>query len=74
MQIERENVNQPLKENCFITKNNTGVYGFYGLTYIEIGFQGSTLQDLYDLKECVDTMIKEVERLGVDKPITVCMI
>lgn len=67
MKIEKENVNQPLMENCFITKNNTEIYGFYGLTYIEIGFQGSTIKDLYDLKECVDAMIKEIERLGVDK-------
>ena len=67
MKIERENVNQPLMENCFITKNNTAIYGFYGLSYIEIGFEGSTIKDLYDLKECVDAMIKEIERLGVDK-------
>ena len=53
-------------ENCFIDKNNVGVYGWYGLTYFEVAMNGSTLQDLYDLKECVDTMIKEVERLGVD--------
>jgi hypothetical protein len=25
---------------------------------------GSTLQDLYDLKDCIDGMIKEVERLN----------
>lgn len=67
MKIERENVNQPLMENCFITKNNTAVYGFYGLSYIEIGFEGSTIKDLYDLKECVNAMIEEIKRLGVDE-------
>ena len=66
MMIKIENKDRVLMENCFITKNNTAVYGFYGLSYIEIGFEGSTIKDLYDLKECVDTMIKEIERLGVD--------
>lgn len=61
--VEKENINQPLQENCFITKNNVGVYGFYGLRYIEIDFQGTTIKDLYDLKECVDEMVAEYERL-----------
>ena len=63
MKIEFENKDRILKENCFISKNNVGVYGFYGLNHIEIGFDGNTEQDLYDLKECVDKMIEEIERL-----------
>ena len=67
MKVQFENKDRVLMENCFIDKNNVGVYGWYGLTYFEVAINGSTLQDLYDLKECIDTMIKEVERLGVDK-------
>ena len=63
MFTEFENKDLVLAENCFITHKNCGVYGWYGLTYFEIGMDGSTLQDLYDLKDCIDAMIKEVERL-----------
>ena len=63
MNIEFENKDSVLTENCFVTQENCGVYGWYGLSYFEIGMKGSTLQDLYDLKDCVDAMVKEAERL-----------
>lgn len=63
MNIQFENKDLVLKENCFITNDKCAIYGWYGLSYFEVTFNGSTLQDLYDLKECVDAMVKEVERL-----------
>ncbi len=67
MCIEFENKDSALTENCFIVQKNCGVYGWYGLTYFEVAMDGSTLQDLYDLKDCIDAMIKEVERLNENK-------
>lgn len=64
MNTHFENKDLVLMENCFITHNKCGVYGWYGLTYFEVAMDGSTLQDLYDLKNCIDGMIKEVERLN----------
>ena len=64
MKIAFENKDRILKENCFIEKNNAGVYGFDGLNYIEVGVEGNKVQDLYDLKECIDKMIEEIERLS----------
>ena len=64
MNIQFENKDLVLKENCFITNKQCGIYGWYGLSYFEFAMNGSTLQDLYDLKECVDAMVKEVERLN----------
>ncbi len=71
MKIQFENKDSVLMENCFIDKNKIGVYGWYGLTYFEIGLP-TTLgkKDIYDLRDCLNDMIKEIERLnkiGVDK-------
>lgn len=64
MKTHYEDKDLVLRENCFITHSNCGVYGWYGLTYFEVAMNGSKLQDLYDLKDCIDAMIKEVERLN----------
>lgn len=73
MEIKFENKDKVCMENCDIIKNHVAVYGFYGLTYFEIGhdngddfYNGLSLlnkTDLYDLKECIDKMIEEIERL-----------
>lgn len=62
LKIEIENKDRVLCENCFITKNNVGVYAWYGFEYIEFA-TCSSKQDLYDLKECIDAMIEEINRL-----------
>ena len=64
MKTHYENKDLVLKENCFITHNNCAIYGWYGLTYFEVEMNGSKLQDLYDLKDCINAMIKEIERLN----------
>lgn len=64
MNVQFENKDLVLKENCFITNNECGVYGWYGLSYFEVAMRGSKLQDLYDLKDCIDAMIEEVKRLN----------
>lgn len=69
--IKIENKDRVLMENCFVDKNDVGVYGWYGLTYFEIGVPNSMKEkDIYDLRDCLNDMIKEIERLnkiGVDK-------
>lgn len=72
MNIQFENKDSVLKENCFITGENCGIYGWYGLSYFEVILNGTTLQDLYELKECVETMIEEVERLNKIQGLTKC--
>ena len=70
MEIKFENKDKVCMENCDIIKNRIGVYGFYGLTCFEIGLDDGynslsllDKKDLYDLKECIDKMIEEIERL-----------
>ena len=64
MKVVIENENKCLSENCYITENNVGVYGWYGLEHFEIKFDGWSKNDLYDLKKCIDEMVKEIEKLG----------
>ena len=65
MKIKLENENTPAMKNCFITDGEIGLYGFYGLTYFELGIsnEGVTLskEQLYALKSCIDRMIAEIE-------------
>ena len=69
MNITFENKNKDLMENCYMCKNNVEVCGWYGLTYFEIVISDgdiislSNREDLYDLRDCINKMIKEIERL-----------
>ena len=65
MEIEFENKDKPLMENCFISTEKLSVYGWYGLSRFEVNFDLNWFnrEELYELKECLDTMIKEIERL-----------
>jgi len=68
MKIEFENKDMPHKENMFIVDDVVGVYGWYGLNYFEISVEDGWYdrERLYRLKGCIDTMIREIERLEGD--------
>lgn len=67
MNIEFENKDKPLMENCFITTERVNISGWYGLSRFEVETKLNWFwlnrEELYELKECLDTMIKEIERL-----------
>lgn len=66
MKVKLENENAPAMKNCFITDGEIGLYGFYGLTYFELGISNENVtlskDQLYALKACVDRMITEIEK------------
>lgn len=66
MNIEFENKDKPLKENYFVSTEKVGVDGWYGLSRFEIRIDDLNWlnrEELYELKECIDAMIKEIKRL-----------
>jgi hypothetical protein len=70
VKINVENQNMILKENMFIQKNNVEVNGWYGLTYFELELnEPLRRQDLYDLRDCLNTMLAEIERLEDEREV-----
>lgn len=60
-----ENADKVLMENAFFEKNRCGCYGWFGLEYFEIDFPstGNSIEDLKDLRDCIDAMIAEKNRI-----------
>lgn len=70
VKINVENKDMILKENMFIQKNNVEVNGWYGLTYFELELnEPLRRQDLYDLRDCLNAMIAEIERLEEEREV-----
>lgn len=68
MTIKVENENNIGSENVFVHGNNVGVYGWYGLSYFEIGQRnGDTLNlnetEFNELYIAMQEMKKRVDKL-----------